>query len=623
MSTWPPGIRLGVERLEEREVPAITILVDYSLDARVHGGSGFFQDHPDAKAVMDRVASEMGQRVSANMTAIVPSSSNTWSALFYDPRTGGQFAVANLRIAANTIIVYAGARAMPGNQAAVGGYGGYSYSGGPAWGNTIARRGWSGFSLWGGSLSFDTTVNWHLGLTTSGLDANELDFYSVATHELGHILGIGTAPQWHGKVSGAYFNGSYATGVYGAPVPLNADRSHWADTVTINGQPVSLDPVLNYGARVTWSVLDQSALRDIGWAAGATVSPPTMPPSPPPPSPPVTLPPVGGESRLPVLVSGANDGRVHVYARGGDGNLAYTGKSFTPFAGYTRTIHTAVADFDGDRIADYAFSTGAGTGARVRIISGATGSDLLGPTQVLGGFGGGAFVAAGDLDRDGRAELAVSADRGGLPAVEVYRLASGELVPIASFLPILEWSRSGVRVAMGDLNRDGADELVVSAGSGWAPRVRIFDGASLAVSEIVQVAPSFLAYAPMMRYGVNVAVGDVNGDGFDEVIVSLDTGGHSKVRVWSGATIASNPDMPANKLGTYQQFFANGLSSRDGIRVAARDIDGDGKAELITSGAGDNLSWLRVLSVSDLEVSALAALLPYGSAAALGGVYVG
>ena len=246
---------------------------------------------------------------------------------------------------------------MPGNQAAVGGYGGYSYSGSAAWGNTIAGRGWSGFSLWGGSLSFDTTVNWHFGLSTSGLANNELDLYSVATHELGHILGIGTAPQWYNEVQGNYFFGSHATGVYGAPVPLNGDRSHWADTITVNGQPVSLDPVLNYGTRVTWSVLDQAGLRDVGWAAGVPVSPPVPPPPPPPP---VTLPPVGGTDRLPVLVSGVADGRVQVYARGEDGNLSHTGQSFAPFPGFTGPIRTAVADFDGDRIADYAFATGAG-----------------------------------------------------------------------------------------------------------------------------------------------------------------------------------------------------------------------------------------------------------------------
>ena len=208
----------------------------------------------------------------------------------------------------------------------------------------------------------------------------------------------------------------------------------------------------------------------------------------------MTLPPVGGPARLPVLVSGSMDGRVHVYARGEDGNLSHTGQSFTPFDGFAGPIRTAVADFDGDRIADYAFATGAGTAARIRIVNGATGADILAPTTVLGGFGGGAFVAAGDLDNDGRAELAVSADAGGLPAVQVFRLESGQLVQITRILPLHSAARSGIRVAMGDLNHDGADELVVSAGAGWAPRVRIYDGAALATGETVEMVPGFLAF---------------------------------------------------------------------------------------------------------------------------------
>jgi hypothetical protein len=122
---------------------------------------------------------------------------------------------------------------------------------------------------------------------------------------------------------------------------------------------------------------------------------------------------------------------------------------------------------------------------------------------------------------------------------------------------------------------------------------------------------------------VNVAVGDVNGDGFDDLVVSLDNGGHTKVRVWSGATITADTDTPANRLPTYQQFFANGLESRNGIRVVVRDIDGDGKAEVTTSAAGGSSGWLRVLSVSESDVEALEALWPFGSTAALKGVYVG
>ena len=213
--------------------------------------------------------------------------------------------------------------------------------------------------------------------------------------------------------------------------------------------------------------------------------------------------------------------------------------------------------------------------------------------------------------------------RAACPAVQVFRLTSGQLVQITSFVPILSYAQSGIRVAMGDINHDGAADLVISAGAGWSPRVRIYDGSALATGHTVQIVPGFLAYAWPMWNGVNVAVGDVNGDGYDDLIVSQDAGGTTKVRVWSGATITSSPTTLVNALPPYQQFFANGLDSRDGIHLVVRDIDGDGKAEVITSPAGGTQSWLRVLSVSDTTVNPLAALQPFGRVGALHGVYVG
>lgn len=610
--TPPKRTWLELESLEGREVPAITILVDYTLDLRANGGSGFFESNPQARAVLDRVAEEMGQRVSASLAAINPGNGNTWTASIFNPVTGGQYSIPNLSVAANTIVVYAGARAMPGGAAGVGGYGGYSWSGSATWGNRIATRGWDGFSLWGGSIAFDTTENWHFGLTTTGLDQNEVDFYSVATHEFGHILGIGTAPQWFTQVQNGSFIGSNAVAVYGGPIPLTSEGAHWADGVQSGGQAVALDPVLNPGTRVNWTPLDQASLHDVGWAG--VVSPPASPP--PTSSPPA----VGTPDRLPVLISRAGDGTVHVYVRGTDGNLIPTGQSFTPFAGFTGTVRTAVADFTGDGVVDYAFATGGGTAAAVRVIDGRTGADVLRPTSVLGGFTGGAFVAAGDLDRDGRAELVVSADAGGYPTVEVYQVAGGTLTPVTSFLAFSVNSRRGVRVAMGDMTGDGADDLIVGSGPGGLPRVILYDGSALSRGTAKRLGPAFLAFDRSVRAGMNVAAGDVDGDGHADLVVSQDRGGSSETRVWSGAVIASARSTPVNQLPTYQQFFANGTTSRDGIRAVVRDIDGDGKAEVVTSAAEGSLEWVRVLEVTSTAVQASAAVFPFVGQAVTAGL---
>jgi hypothetical protein len=621
LTAWKRTL-LELERLETREVPAIAIQLDYSLDLRANGGSGFFETHPEAKVVMNRVAQEMGQRISANLSAIIPGNGNTWTATIYNPVTGGQYSIRNLRVAADTIIVYVGGRAMAGTAVGVGGYGGYSWSGSQAWGRIVETRGWQGFSTWGGSIAFNTSTNWHLGLTTAGLDANEVDFYSVATHELGHLLGIGTAPQWFSHIVGGRFTGPHTTSLYGGPLSVSGEGSHWADGITYQGQPLAMDPILNYGTRVTWTPLDQASLRDLGWANGSPVSPPVTPPTVPPPPvspPPAGLPPVGMPGRLPVLVSGVGDGMVYVFARGTDGNLAYTGQSFQPFAGFTGTVRTAVADFNNDGVADYAFATSAGGPAQVRVIDGVTRRDLLPPTQVLGGFHGGAFIAAGDVNRDGRADLVVSADAGGSPTVEVYQINSGNLSLLSRFLPFNSNLRAGVRVAMGDVNRDGVADLVVGVGPGVVPRVALFDGSSLTSTLPQRLNPAFLAFGRLMKQGVNVAVGDVDGDGFADVIISQD-GGSTRVRVWSGSTITAAPTMPLNRLAMYQQFFANGIQDRNGIRIVVRDLNGDGKAEVVTSAARGNAGWLRVLSVTNTGVDALTAVFPFASQAVTAGL---
>jgi len=511
--------RPRLEELEPRDVPAIFIQIDYSRD------TGFFASNPEARATLERAAADLGNTLSANLAALVPSGTNTFTATFFDPTTAAQVVVPNLTVGANTVRVFVGARPLPGVQAGYGGPGGYSASGSTAWLNLLANRNHTGFAPWGGSVTFDSTERWHFGITTAGLDGYELDFYSVAIHELGHILGFGTAPQWSALSANGLFYGPNAMAVYGGAVPLSPDGAHWADGLTSAGSSVSLDPVLSYGTRVNWGAIDAAALRDIGWANQGAAAGPPVAPSPPPP--PVAA--SGPQELVPVPVRGGVD--FFVVGPAGSSLLG----RFTPFAGYTGTVDVVSGDFDGDGARDYAFAmSSAGPNTAVRVLSG-RGFDLAGPTVLLPGFNLGVTLAASDLNGDGRSELVVAAAAGGLPAVVVFDVGGG-LAPRAALIAFDAVSyRGGVRVASGDLNRDGYGDVVVTTANNVGA-VGVYSGAALRSGAAQLLWPAALPFGAD-PVGLIPTIADFNGDGRLDLSLTQTAGARATI-LWSGAVLA-------------------------------------------------------------------------------------
>jgi hypothetical protein len=204
--------------------------------------------------------------------------------------------------------------------------------------------------------------------------------------------------------------------------------------------------------------------------AGPGVAPP---PPPPPPDP-------------PVAVSGV-DGDVLLYKYRPDPSAhLVVAPPVTPFSGFAGAVRTTVAYLNGDGAPDLVYATGPG-GDEVRLIDGKTGADLLSDgtfTPYEASFTGGLYVAAGDFDRDGVAEIVVSPDVGGSARVQIFSLENRALVQKDNFFAIDDPAfRGGCRVAVGfitgDFNGDGVPDLAVGAGTGGGPRVALFDGTGL------------------------------------------------------------------------------------------------------------------------------------------------
>jgi hypothetical protein len=106
--------------------------------------------------------------------------------------------------------------------------------------------------------------------------------------------------------------------------------------------------------------------------------------------------------------------------------------------------------------------------------------------------------------------------------------ASGE--EIRSFYAYDPQFAGGVNVAAGDIDGDGLDDIITGAGASGGPHVKVFSGAS---GEEIR---SFHAYDPQFAGGVTVAAADFDGDQLAEIVTGAGLGGGPHVKTFSGAS---------------------------------------------------------------------------------------
>lgn len=176
----------------------------------------------------------------------------------------------------------------------------------------------------------------------------------------------------------------------------------------------------------------------------------------------------------------------------------------------------------------------------------------------------GATVALGDVDADGSDDVVVA--RGPEPgrwaelAVLTRTVESGGgRFPMDPF-------DGGLSVAIGDVVGDRANEIIVAAGPGGGPHVYVF-GWTGPYRDV-----NFFAYDPSYRGGVHVATADVDGDGKEEIITGTGAGGGPHVRVFKGNGTPVGPG-----------FFAYDPAFRGGVHVAGVTPRGARAADIVTA----------------------------------------
>jgi len=359
-------------------------------------------------------------------------------------------------------------------------------------------------------------------------------------------------------------------------------------------------------ARSDFSLVEINA----GWglSSAPTPSSPPPPPASPPTSPPAITPsplnaapvvvPSGPVKNVAMVVgTDAQPGvttTVAVYRS--DNSLQLT---ITPFGNnYSGGARVARADVTGDGVPDIVVGSGGGIQARVRIWSGAT-NQLIFDTAPFENFTGGVVLATGDLNGDRISDIVIGPDEGGGPRVQVW--AGGRLQKLMNDfygIPYPEF-RGGLRIAAADVNKDGAADLIVAPGIGGGPRITLYDGRNLVAGRPTRVISDFYAFEADLRTGMYLAAGDVDGDGYADLIAGVGDGGPPRVRIFSGQ------DLTWHRERVLSEFYASDPAEREGVKVGVSLLDSDGKADLLVGTAGGRVSMINGATLSSQANPAL------------------
>ena len=257
-----------------------------------------------------------------------------------------------------------------------------------------------------------------------------------------------------------------------------------------------------------------------------------------------------------VAVSAAVGRAVAVFDSGSS-SATIAGDPFPDLPGTNVTV--AVGDVDGDGVADIVATEVFNGNTFVRVFDGVTFAVRL--TFNVGAVGP-VSASIGDTDGDGRGEIVLGATN--FPAFGVFDGVTGGFRYGINVFP---GAAVGLSVAVGDLDGDGTAEVIV-APNGIAPLIRVFNGNGSFRSQFFAFDPAIAAV------GLTVAAGDLDGDGRAEIIAGAGAFGTNYVLTYNanGAFRTGRELLPANN-----------TISRFGPPVTAADVNGDGMDEVLVT----------------------------------------
>ncbi len=294
----------------------------------------------------------------------------------------------------------------------------------------------------------------------------------------------------------------------------------------------------------------------------------------------LTIADVDGDGRLDLLVPDRNGNQIAIFRNVSAGGILTTNSFAAPvfFPTGVDPRRVAVADLDGDGRSEIISANGSGGSVSILRNIGSAGSlttnsfaahlDLpaVSPEN----------VAIGDLDGDGKPDLAMS-DNTGLVSLYRNNCTVGN-ISLATFDPRVDLAAQSytMNLVLGDLDGDGKMELIATA---YLPQtMSVYRNQATPGSLTTNSFAAPVTYALAGR-GHTLALGDLNGDGQTDIAEATELGDALSIfqNVSSGSF--TNTSLAA------RVDFATGWNAWG---VAVGDLDGDGRPDAVLGNVYDN-----------------------------------
>lgn len=185
----------------------------------------------------------------------------------------------------------------------------------------------------------------------------------------------------------------------------------------------------------------------------------------------------------------------------------------------------------------------------------------------------GANVAITDFEDNGSVEIVVGAAAGGGPQVRIFDRAGNIKGQFFAYDPNF---RGGVEIGIGDVDGNGIKDIITAAGKGGGPHVRIFD------SQGKLINPGFFAFSESYRGGIHISTGDFDNNGKDEIVIGSGFGIEPSVQIFN------------EKGQLLRKYIVYHPSFQGGVNVDCGDLDNDGQLEIVTGAASAGGPHIRV-----------------------------